>query len=185
MNLWGTHIPFSGWTAAALVAGAVLSVGLGRRAGERRLAWTWTWVSLTSALALTLTPDGHNPPIGLAPCIPYDLNDLILNIFHTGGGPAGDAFNVLLLIPLTAGLVVASRRTAIAVAVALLLPVGIELTQTVVPGRFCAISDVVTNSTGGLLGVLVGCVVARAARCRARSRATPDPLDGVSSVRRS
>jgi hypothetical protein len=125
-------------------------------------------MSLTAALAFTLTPDGNEPPIGLSPCIPNGLDDLIFNIFHTGGGPAADALNVLLLIPLTTSLVIASRRPAIAVAVSILLPVGIELTQTVVPGRYCAISDIVTNSTGGLLGVLVGFLATRLLRRRNR-----------------
>jgi len=178
VNLWGAHIPFSGWTVAALAAGAALSVALGRRSGERSVAWSCALMSLTAALAFTLTPDGHDPPIGLAPCIPNGLDDLIFNIFHTGGGPAADALNVLLLMPLTTSLVVAARRPAIAVAVAILLPVGIELTQTVVPGRFCAVSDIVTNTTGGLLGVLVGYVAARVRRRRDRSRATPEPPAG-------
>jgi hypothetical protein len=179
MDLWGAHVPFSGWTVAVLAVGAALSLALGRRAGERAVAWACSLMSLTGVLALTLTPEGHDPPIGLAPCIPYDLHDLIFNIFHTGGGPAADALNVLLLVPLTACLVLAARRPAIPTAVALLLPICIELTQTVVPGRFCAVSDVVTNTTGGLLGLLVGYAAVRVRRRRSGRSLAPEPLDGA------
>ena len=157
MIVFGAHVPVSGWTLVALAAGAVLSLLLWRPLARwRRWQSAATLASLlflTLTLALTVTPKGHDPPTNVYACIPNDLPDLIFNIFHTGGGLTGDLLNLMLMLPLTFSLTLATRRVLPGVAVAMLLPFAIELTQTVLPGRYCAISDVVSNGAGALLGV--------------------------------
>ena len=121
-------------------------------------------------VALTATPKGTQPTLGVAACIPYDWNDFVFNIFHTGGGSAGDVFNFLLMFPLTFSLLLATRRVWPSVVLGLALPIAIEFLQTVLPGRSCAITDMLTNSGGALLGVLAGWIVEVRAR---RGTATP------------
>lgn len=163
--VFGAHVPVSVWTLVVLMTGTVLSLltwrSLARWRRWRPAATLASLLWLTVTLALTVTPVGHDPPMGLDACIPSDLNDLVFNIFHTGGGLAGDLLNLLLMLPLTFSFVLASRRVWPAVAVAVLLPFTIELTQTVLPGRYCAISDIVTNSVGALLGVALGWLAQR------------------------
>jgi VanZ family protein len=160
MTVLGAHVPVSDWTVLALLAGGLLSVLLWRPVVH---AWHWqpratlaTLLFLTVTLALTVTPDGNGPPNGLAPCIPNDLPDLVFNIFFTGGGVGGEALNFLLMLPLTFSLVLASRRGWPALLIALALPVAVELAQTEVPGRYCAVGDVVTNTAGALFGTVLG-----------------------------
>jgi VanZ family protein len=58
-----------------------------------------------------------------------------------------------------------------------LLPVAIELTQVLIPGRECSVSDWLANSLGGLIGVAVGWLTQRWLRARkaARPGAPPTP----------
>lgn len=160
MTIFRAHIPVSVWTLVMAAAGVSISLLVWRPLARRR---RWqpgaTLAALllgTGALALTLAPAGGPPAMGLDACIPYDWNDFLFNVLHTGGGIFGDILNVLLLLPLTLSLVLASRRMLPAVAVAVLLSPAIELVQTQLPGRACAITDILTNDTGALLGTAIG-----------------------------
>lgn len=165
MTVLGAHVPVSGWTLAVLVVGAALSLLLWRPLARRRdwrpAATLAALLLLTATLALTVTPEGRGRPMGLRACIPDDLPDLVFNIFHTGGGLTGDLLNLVLMLPLTVSLVLATRRVLPAAAVAVLLPFSVELVQTQLPGRSCAISDLVTNAAGALLGVALGALAQR------------------------
>lgn len=161
MIVFGTPVPVSVWTLVVLVAGTVLSLLLWQPLARwRRWQPAVTLASLlwlTVTLALTVTPKGHDPPIGLYACIPNDVHDLVFyNIFPTSGGLAGALLNLLLMLPLTFSLVLATRRVRPAVVVAVLLPFAVEFTQTHLPGRYCNLPDVLTNSVGALLGVALG-----------------------------
>jgi VanZ family protein len=115
----------------------------------------------TVCIALTLTPDGDQPAMGLDACIPADWNDFLFNVLHTGGGIVADVLNALLLFPLTISLVLASTRLLPAIPVAVLLPPAVELIQAQLPGRSCAITDMITNGAGALLGIAVGWAIQR------------------------
>lgn len=173
MTFAGTHLPVSTWTLVAILAGAVLSV-----IGFRRLAHSRNWppvptlsalLLLTGTLAVTVTPDGDRPPLGLTACVPEDWNDLLFNVIHAGGGPGGVLLNLLLFLPLAATVVLTTRRVWPAVAVSL-LPPAVELVQTLLPGRSCGVSDLLTNVAGVLLGVAISWGVER----RRAGRAIPD-----------
>jgi hypothetical protein len=161
----GAHVPISGWTVAVLLAGAAFALRYGRALG-RRSAWqpeatVVALVSLTGLLALTITPDDDGPPLTLRQCVPLDPELLAHNALHTGGGLGGDLLNGLLTLPLTLALTMATGRAGLVIAVAVTMPAGIELVQTLLPGRFCAISDYLANSLGGLLGVGLGILARR------------------------
>jgi VanZ family protein len=100
------------------------------------------------------------------------MNDLLFKALHTGGGVSGDVLNLLLLFPLTISLVLASRRMLPTLTVAVLLPPAVELVQTQLPGRSCAISDMLTNGAGALLGVVVGWAAQRRLQRRRSGRPT-------------
>jgi glycopeptide antibiotics resistance protein len=166
VKIIGAHVPVSGWTLVALAVGSTASLlwwqVVGQRARWRRWrpgATLCALLSFTLVVALTLTPDGSQPTLGLSACIPYDWNDFVYNIFHTGGGSGGEVLNLIVMVPLTFSVVLASRRVLPAVALGVLLPTGIEFLQTLLPGRDCAITDMLTNSLGGLLGAAAGWAV--------------------------
>jgi len=81
---------------------------------------------------------------------------------------------VLLFVPLGVALakVPRSRRKALLVAGAVLLPVAIEAVQrqAVVLNRSCQSADVVDNLAGLLIGFAIGTLVAYAASIAARRR---------------
>lgn len=160
MKILGAHVPVSVWTLVVVVTGVAVSLLVWRPLARSRRwrpdATLAALLFLTGALALTLAPAGGSPAMGLDACIPYDWNDFLFNVLHTGGGIAGGVLNLLLLLPLTSSLVLASRRMLPAVAVAVLLPPAVELVQTQLPGRSCGITDMLTNGAGALLGIAVG-----------------------------
>lgn len=167
MRIFGTHVPVSGWTLAVLGAGLAVSLLLWQPVVRR---WNWRpWpalgllLSLATVLALTMTPDGDRASRGLSGCVPGSWDALWFQAFNTGGGIGGNLFNVLLLFPLGLSTVLASRRLWPALLGAAGLPVVVELVQSVLPGRNCAVSDLLTNGAGALLGAAVGWVALRAA----------------------
>jgi glycopeptide antibiotics resistance protein len=76
-----------------------------------------------------------------------------------------ESLNVLLFIPLgiAIGLLPWSRRTAVILGAALLLPFIIELGQALVPalGRGCQTADMADNLTGLAIGLVIGTAAAR------------------------
>jgi glycopeptide antibiotics resistance protein len=168
VTILGANLPVSGWTLAVFIVGGTTSV-LAWRTVARWTRWRpgatlCALLSLTVVVALTLTPKGTEPTLGVAACIPYDWNDFVYNVFHTGGGSAGDVFNVLLMVPLTFSLVFATRRVVPVIILGLLLPTAIEFVQTQLSGRSCAVSDMVTNTAGAVLGAVVAWVIERRSR---------------------
>lgn len=95
-------------------------------------------------LAVTLTPMSVSEPAAPDPCWlcgDRDLADAILN--------------VLLFLPLGAGLRSWTGSRWRAIAICVLLSLGIEVLQQVIPGRFAGPSDIVFNGLGGALGAAV------------------------------
>lgn len=71
--------------------------------------------------------------------------------------PLDLALNILLFIPLGAGLGVANVRARRAIAFALVITVTVELLQIrAIPGRDASLGDVVWNTCGGALGWWIG-----------------------------
>lgn len=86
--------------------------------------------------------------------------------------------NVLLFLPF--GLLLAAAiprgRRGWAIAVCIAASVGIELVQLLfLPGRYPSLSDVLTNSLGGTLGVLI--VIAVSGGRHRRTRERDDPVE--------
>lgn len=165
MIVFDARVPMSGWTLVGLVVGTAASLFCWR-AIARKLEWRpaptlVALLSLTAILAITGAPDGALPPIRLSDCVPLDLSKLAYKALHTGGGLTADVLNGILPMPFTAALTLASGRGRLVLVIAVLLPGLIELTQTLLPGRQCAISDYLTNTLGGIAGVGLGWVLRR------------------------
>lgn len=160
MDVYGAHVPVSKWTAVVLIVGVASSSLLWRplaRLHGWRPRWTLTTLlSVTVVLSLTLAPDADGRAAGARACIPVHASTLELVVSQTGGGLVGDLLNVLLTLPMTLSLVLATRRVWPSLVSAPLLSLCIELTQTMIPGRVCALSDLVSNTVGGLLGMAFG-----------------------------
>ena len=94
--------------------------------------------------ALTLVPSyepGETPSFACVICGERGLADFILN--------------VLLFAPLGAALVCAGTRPRWAVLASSLFSAAIELAQLWIPGRDSSLGDVLSNSLGALLGVVL------------------------------
>jgi hypothetical protein len=92
---------------------------------------------------ITLTPNG-----------PFLPDHVDLCIICGDKGTADFILNVLLFVPLGFGLRLAGTRRRAAAVVAVLMTITIETLQYyVVPGRESGLNDIVSNSTGGFLGI--------------------------------
>ncbi|MGD2047759.1 MAG: VanZ family protein [Gemmatimonadota bacterium] len=118
-----------------------------------RRASAGAWI--VALLALTMVP---SPGLG-----PYDR--LVLCVLCGSEGSADAILNVVLFVPL--GLLVAGTKRAPwrAAALGLLISLAVESTQLFVPGRQPALGDLIWNTLGAALGVLLhGAVVGRLRR---------------------
>ncbi|SEP53541.1 VanZ family protein [Amycolatopsis saalfeldensis] len=179
MPVFDTNVPVSGWTLIALAAGtaisAVLARSLARRTGWPPRGVLITLLLLSATLALTLKPGNERHANGLHACIPEDPPGLVDNLLFTGGGVAGNVLNFALLLPLTAAAALTCRRTGPAIALALATPTLIELTQSQIPGRYCSLSDWLTNAAGGLAGTLAGYLILRRSNVKHQTGARRTP----------
>jgi VanZ family protein len=95
-------------------------------------------------LVLTLLPSGNSPPR------PFS--------FHVGPGRrwlADGILNICLFVPLGLAAGWSSRSPLKAILAGILLSTGIELAQTIVPGRDPSLSDIVFNTIGALSGAMI------------------------------
>ncbi len=115
----------------------------------RRLGAVLAGVGLLAILVLTLLP---NPPqAGIA-----DRTPLYCLVCGESGG-ADVALNLLLFVPMAAGLALLGWPWARIVAVCALLSLAVETVQYVsATGRDASLSDLVTNTTSGALGAAIG-----------------------------
>lgn len=91
------------------------------------------------------------------------------NCLACGDDGASDiALNIVLFLPLGLLLGLRSQRRWIWLPLAMLLSLGIEVTQLVIPGRYSTLSDVITNTTGAALGLLLAAALEAAPRIRRR-----------------
>lgn len=104
-------------------------------------------------LVATLTPSGD-----------AKLTPMLACLLCGERGLADFALNLLLFVPLGAALAWAGERWRAALGAGALLSLGIEIAQLAIPGRDSSLSDVISNTSGSLLGWLA---VARGPRLAA------------------
>ncbi|OLZ43540.1 VanZ family protein [Amycolatopsis keratiniphila] len=182
MTVFGTHVPISGWTLVALVVGWLVSVPLAKqlssRTGWGRNATLTTLMLLAASLAITLTPGEDSGVYEFHPCLSIGTADPIDGLLHSGGGLGGTLLNALLLLPLTCAATLATRRVLPMLLFAFLLPALIEPMQTLIPGRYCSLSDQAANTVGAALGVALGYLLLRRASRSGSDGATPEQSPG-------
>src|SRR5450432_3811762 len=102
------------------------------------------WIAgLLFIAALTLTPQfaaTKSPPSLCVLCGERAGLDTVLN--------------VLLFIPFGFGMRLAGMSRRRAFAIGLVTTITVELLQLVIPGRDTSLGDIITNSSGGLIGIL-------------------------------
>jgi len=146
-------------TLAALVVGAVLLAGLLRLAGARwvaaaLVAEAMLVVAVTSWMPVRIAPHWGSPDLAtLTTCFTTSWRWGTYGRF----GVFYDVIpNVLLYVPLGAALAAARRRHRwLAVPVAIAVTLGTESYQALFTDRECAGNDVLTNTTGAMLGVVL------------------------------
>ncbi|HTY05043.1 MAG TPA: VanZ family protein [Gemmatimonadales bacterium] len=114
-------------------------------------------LAVGAILYATLTPSvltDELPPWWCVVCGERGLADFILNI--------------ILFVPLGASLRAAGVRPRSAILSGFLLSISIELTQALIPGRDTTIGDVISNTTGTLVGYVLAALVLAATRSRPR-----------------
>jgi VanZ family protein len=135
-------------------------------------------VSGVAALTLTLAPKGwYGNHRTLAQCVPADWAEFGERVSQVGSG-VESWLNIAMLVPLGFGLMMATRRVVWPSLFVVLLPVAIELTQIVIPGRECSVSDWVANALGGLAGVALGWLTQTWLRARKAARLRKAELSG-------
>jgi hypothetical protein len=116
---------------------------------RRRLGAVLAGIGLLAILALTLGPNARQT--GLSAQTPL----LCLVCGESGGVDV--VLNLLLFLPLSAGLALAGWRWGRIVAACALLSLGIETAQYfLVTGRDASLSDLITNTISGALGAGLG-----------------------------
>jgi hypothetical protein len=156
--------PWPALTFAVLLALAAVAY----RPVARRLGWpAWATfgalVSLAVVLTLTLPPAPDTMiddpgQSGVGGCVGSLFDPQLLWRAVTATTDRGERVgNVLMFMPLTFFAVLASRRPALVATGGVLLPVVIEVSQSIMDvGRECVGYDWVNNAIGAVLGVIVG-----------------------------
>lgn len=164
VDVLGAFVPLSLWTVLVLAVGTAASL-LTAPALAARYGWgpggtVGMLLAITVMLALTVTPGGEEQRPGLGACIPQGPDEVGAMLAHFGGGMES-LLNVVLLVPVGAFAVAASRRPLPGAPVVIGLPVFVEAWQTIMPGRMCDPSDVLANILGGLAGMVAGAAYTR------------------------
>ena len=114
----------------------------------RRLGAVVASVGLVAILVLTLVPNPRQTPVA-------DETALLCLVCGESGG-ADVVLNLLLFIPLGAGLALLGWPWARVVAVCALLSLGVETLQYVLhTGRDASLSDLLTNTTSGAVAAAI------------------------------
>lgn len=172
MRGWANDFLSEPWPALTFIALAAVAL-LAHRRIATRLGWS-RWLTLGTlmglAIVLTLTlPPAPGAAIGrpewsaAGRCVESLFDPAVLwrGLFATSerGERVG---NVLMFVPLTFFAVLASGRPVRIAVAGVALPVGIELTQSILDfGRECVGYDWVNNAIGALLGAVLGALTVR------------------------
>ena len=138
-------------------------------------------LALVGAITLSPAPFADDGWLG-APVVAVRRADV--GLWRQLIGPGEFVANLLLFVPVGVVLafIVGTRRWWLAVALCVVGSIAIELVQGALPGRVSDLRDVVANTLGGALGVLVVVLIsrrraARARRARARDRSPAVPAE--------
>lgn len=111
-------------------------------ATTRRIGWILSIVTLATILFLTLTPEPGESPGGFWCLVCGQL------------GAVDVTANVILFIPMGLSFALAMNRRWLPLAIIIGTTVMIETLQIrVIPGRDASVSDILSNSLGGLIGI--------------------------------
>ncbi len=154
---------------AAFAAGSVL---LGGAVWWLAPRWGWAQVpavlagcSLALVLAATVVrPIGLFPPSGLNPLI--IMRDCVVGSLSLAR--TYEQLNVVMLMPFAFFATLATRRPAIIVGACLLISGSLEFIQGATGGGSCQGRDLVHNTVGSVLGVLLAAMVLRLLARRSR-----------------
>jgi hypothetical protein len=178
MRGWAGDFLSQPWPALCFAILAPLALvahrGLADRLGWARWATLGTLLGLAVVFTLTLPPGPgaalRAPDLsGVGGCAGALLSPGALWHGLVATTERGERVgNVLMFVPLTFFAVVASRRPGLVATAGVLLPVPIELTQSIMKvGRNCAGNDWVNNAIGAAFGVALALLVrSRAGRVR-------------------
>jgi VanZ like family len=158
---------------AAFIPGSLLFGGvawwLAPRRGWAQVPAMLAGCSLALALALTVVrPFGVYPAGGLNPLATLRLCAVgSLSLAHLY-----EQLNVAMLMPFAIFGTLATRRPLLMVACCVLVSGFAEFVQGATGGGECQVRDLVHNTLGGVLGVLLAVVVLRARRSRGHRAST-------------
>lgn len=148
--------------AVCVVLGIILSKRLAAFLGTTRAVAFLLIVSVGTILFATLSPTTPALGIGAGSSGECDLSRLTIASRSTLLADSDVSLNIVLFVPLgfALGLLPWTRRSAVIVAMALLLTVAVESTQLLAPGlgRGCETADMVDNSLGLAIGLVAGLV---------------------------
>ncbi len=164
------------WFWPGVLISLALGIAFGRRLGRGlrvpRAVATLLILGAGLVASATLTPSREaltQGAIGTGRCEIGRVGPASLGELLSFGDPT---FNVLLFVPLglAIGLFPASRRMAVLLLAAVILPFAIETIQLLATGlgRACQSSDVADNLTGLAIGLVIGVVARRLARSATR-----------------
>ena len=157
-----TTIILAGLRAIPVFIFMTILVGILYRQATLRLRWhAWAalaaGIALVAALVITLTPNdlGEEHIVFCEVAMPARLGLLQLPRINQS------SLNALLLLPFGFFSALAAPKKWTAALAVLIVPLGIELTQALLPllDRYCTAQDFVDNASGGLAGVVLGVMV--------------------------
>jgi peptidoglycan/LPS O-acetylase OafA/YrhL len=149
----------------SLALGIVLGRWLGRALRVPRAVATLLILGAGLIASATVTPSREaltQGAVGSGTCEIARVGPTSIAELLSFGDPT---YNVLLFMPLglAIGLIPASRRMAVLVVAAVILPFAIETIQLLATGlgRACQSSDIADNLTGLVIGLVIGVVARR------------------------
>lgn len=144
-----------------------MTVSSGVLPAGRRRGWVFAGLGAYLAAALVVLLSPVSPEAIVAAVTAWLRDDAGLSSVRQGW--VEFAANIALFAPLGALVTLAFRRRWAGVVVALVLSAGVELAQTLLPGRVASPRDVVANVLGAALGAAVVLLLRAARRTRRRA----------------
>jgi hypothetical protein len=168
---------------ASFIPGSLLLGGMAwwwapRQGWDRKFA-VLAGCGLALALALTVVrPFGQFPAGGLSPLATLRVCTVgSISLVHLY-----EELNVIMLVPFAIFAALATRRPLLVAVSSMLISAFIEYVQGATGGGECQVRDIVHNTLGGVLGVLVAVFVLRL-RARQSGEVTPSVAAGSGSSR--
>src|SRR3546814_3602942 len=134
---------------------------------RRRRRWVFAGLGIYLAAALVVLLSPVSPEAIVAAVTTWLRDDAGLSSVRQGW--VEFAANIALFAPLGALVTLVFRRGWAGVVVALVLSAGVELAQTLLPGRLASPRDVLANVLGAAVGAAAVLVLRAARRARRRT----------------